>query len=78
MKDKTVKFKTELVLEDIEMDQIKLKKQEDKESLIRCTYYLTQQLIDAINEKSEVLNMGKSEFLREIIGKVLEHLEIEE
>ena len=41
MKDKTVKFKTELVLEDIEMDQIKLKKQEDKESLIRCTYYLT-------------------------------------
>ncbi len=26
MKDKTVKFKTELVLEDIEMDQIKLKK----------------------------------------------------
>jgi hypothetical protein len=78
MKDKTVKFKTELVLEDIEMDQIKLKKQEDKESLIRCTYYLTQQLIDAINEKSEVLNMGKSEFLREIIEIALDHLEIEE
>jgi hypothetical protein len=78
MKDKTVKFKTELVLEDIEMDQIKLKKQEDKESLIRCTYYLTQQLIDAINEKSEVLNMGKSEFLREIVEIALVHLEIEE
>lgn len=78
MKDKTVKFKTELVLEDIEIDQIKLKKQEDKESLIRCTYYLTQQLIDAINEKSEVLNMGKSEFLREIIEIALDHLEIEE
>ena len=78
MKDKTVKFKTELVLEDIEMDQIKLKKQEDKEGLIRCTYYLTQQLIDAINEKSEVLNMGKSEFLREIIEIALDHLEIEE
>jgi|LSQX01.2.fsa_nt_gb hypothetical protein len=78
MKDKTVKFKTELVLEDIEIDQIKLKKQEDKEGLIRCTYYLTQQLIDAINEKSEVLNMGKSEFLREIIEIALDHLEIEE
>lgn len=78
MKDKTVKFKTELVLEDIEIDQIKLKKQEDKESLIRCTYYLTQQLIDAINEKSEVLNMGKSEFLREIVEIALVHLEIEE
>lgn len=78
MKDKTVKFKTELVLEDIEMDQIKLKKQEDKESLIRCTYYLTQQLIDAINEKSEVLNMGKSQFLREIVEIALVHLEIEE
>ncbi|CCQ92876.1 hypothetical protein CULT_1110014 [[Clostridium] ultunense Esp] len=78
MKDKTVKFKTELVLEDIEIDQIKLKKQEDKESLIRCTYYLTQQLIDAINEKSEVLNMGKSEFLREIVEIALDHLEIEE
>jgi hypothetical protein len=78
MKDKTVKFKTELVLEDIEIDQIKLKKQEDKEGLIRCTYYLTQQLIDAINEKSEVLNMGKSEFLREIVEIALVHLEIEE
>ena len=78
MKDKTVKFKTELVLEDIEMDQIKLKKQEDKESLIRCTYYLTQQLIDAINEKSEVLNMGKSEFLRELLEKALDNLEIQE
>lgn len=78
MKDKTVKFKAELLLEDIEIDKIRLKKQEDKEGLIRCTYYLTQQLIDSINEKSEVLNMGKSEFLREIIEIALDHLEIEE
>lgn len=30
MKDKTVKFKTELVLEDIEIDQIKLKSKKIK------------------------------------------------
>jgi len=33
---------------------------------------------DEIDEKAEASNMGISEFLREIIGKVLEHLEIEE
>jgi len=79
MKDNTVKINAKLVLEDIENNNtIRVQKQKEKEPLKRYTFYFTQQMKDEIDEKAEASNMGISEFLREIIGKVLEHLEIEE
>jgi hypothetical protein len=79
MKDNTVKINAKLVLEDIENNNtIRVQKQKEKEPLKRYTFYFTQQMKDEIDEKAEASNMGISEFIREIIGKVLEHLEIEE
>jgi regulator of PEP synthase PpsR (kinase-PPPase family) len=79
MKDNTAKINAKLVLEDIENNNtIRVQKQKEKEPLKRYTFYFTQQMKDEIDEKAEASNMGISEFLREIIGKVLEHLEIEE
>ncbi len=79
MKDNTVKINAKLVLEDIENNNtIRVQKQKEKEPLKRYTFYFTQQMKEEIDEKAEASNMGISEFLREIIGKVLEHLEIEE
>lgn len=79
MKDNTVKINAKLVLEDIENNNtIRVQKQKEKEPLKRYTFYFTQQMKEEIDEKAEASNMGISEFIREIIGKVLEHLEIEE
>lgn len=79
MKDNTAKINAKLVLEDIENNNtIRVQKQKEKEPLKRYTFYFTQQMKEEIDEKAEASNMGISEFLREIIGKVLEHLEIEE
>ena len=79
MKDNTVKINAKLVLEDIENNNtIRVQKQKEKEPLKRYTFYFTQQMKDEIDEKAEASNMGISVLVREIIGKVLEHLEIEE
>jgi regulator of PEP synthase PpsR (kinase-PPPase family) len=79
MKDNTAKINAKLVLEDIENNNtIRVQKQKEKEPHKRYTFYFTQQMKDEIDEKAEASNMGISEFIREIIGKVLEHLEIEE
>ncbi|MGI6427045.1 MAG: hypothetical protein ACOX0L_05580 [Natronincolaceae bacterium] len=75
MRDNIVKFEAKLALED---NKIRVQKQEEKEILKRCTFYFNNSLIDSINEKSEQLNMGKSEFLRELLEKALDNLEIEE
>ena len=79
MKDNPFKLNAKLVLENIEKDnKIRVQKQEEKEPLKRYTYYFTQQMKDEIDEKAKALNMGKSEFLREIVIKAFELLEIEE
>ena len=75
MKDNIFKLEAKLSLED---NTIRVQKQEEKETLKRCTFYFTRQLIDSINETSEQLNMGKSEFLRELLQKALDNLEIQE
>ncbi|HHX24278.1 MAG TPA: hypothetical protein GX723_09795 [Thermoanaerobacterales bacterium] len=74
MRNNIIKFEAKLALE----DTIRVQKQEEKETLKRCTFYFTKQLIDSIDKKSEHLNMGKSEFLRELLEKALDNLEIEE
>lgn len=79
MKDNPFKLNAKLVLENIENNnKIRVQKQEEKEPLKRYTYYFTQQMKDEIDEKAKALNMGKSEFLREIVIKAFELLEIEE
>ena len=79
MKDNIFKLEAKLALEDNTKDnKIRVQKKEEKETLKRCTFYFNNSLIDSINEKSEQLNMGKSEFLRKLIEKALGNLEIEE
>ncbi len=79
MKDNIFKLEAKLALEDNTKDnKIRVQKKEEKETLKRCTFYFTQQLINSIDKKSKELNMGKSEFLRKLIEKALGNLEIEE
>ncbi len=79
MKDNTFKLEAKLALEDnTKNNKIRVQKQEEKETLKRCTFYFNDRLIDSIDEISEQLKMGKSEFVRELLKKVLYNLEIEE